>query len=161
MDDYTVYMLMSYNLEVSSGGFSCILLTKTKRSKYKTFPGVKLLLKNTDNYNFLCYRMSISNAFSYYSLQGDRIILLKRVDQNWYEGKIPGTNRQASPCPHAFPSRQKLIRCFSSQKIFPNPPDPISRTATLRVSRDLRGHLARSSSLCRNFLHHQALFSRV
>lgn len=94
MDDYTVYMLMSYNLEVSSGGFSCILLMKTKRSKYKTFPGGKLLFKNTDNYNFLCYRMSISNAFSYYSLQGDRIILLKRVDQNWYEGKIPGTNRQ-------------------------------------------------------------------
>uniref|UniRef100_A0A8C6EG88 Sorbin and SH3 domain containing 2 n=1 Tax=Moschus moschiferus TaxID=68415 RepID=A0A8C6EG88_MOSMO len=26
--------------------------------------------------------------------KGDRIILLKRVDQNWYEGKIPGTNRQ-------------------------------------------------------------------
>uniref|UniRef100_A0A8C9P2Z6 Sorbin and SH3 domain containing 2 n=1 Tax=Spermophilus dauricus TaxID=99837 RepID=A0A8C9P2Z6_SPEDA len=25
--------------------------------------------------------------------KGDRIILLKRVDQNWYEGKIPGTNR--------------------------------------------------------------------
>ncbi|XP_021567050.1 sorbin and SH3 domain-containing protein 2 isoform X4 [Carlito syrichta] len=26
--------------------------------------------------------------------KGDRVILLKRVDQNWYEGKIPGTNRQ-------------------------------------------------------------------
>ncbi|XP_063090719.1 sorbin and SH3 domain-containing protein 2 isoform X11 [Cavia porcellus] len=26
--------------------------------------------------------------------KGDRIILLKRVDQNWYEGKIPGTTRQ-------------------------------------------------------------------
>ncbi|XP_029412219.1 sorbin and SH3 domain-containing protein 2 isoform X14 [Nannospalax galili] len=26
--------------------------------------------------------------------KGDRIILLKRVDQNWYEGKVPGTNRQ-------------------------------------------------------------------
>uniref|UniRef100_A0A8C2M0S0 Sorbin and SH3 domain containing 2 n=1 Tax=Cricetulus griseus TaxID=10029 RepID=A0A8C2M0S0_CRIGR len=26
--------------------------------------------------------------------KGDRIILLKRVDQNWYEGKIPGSNRQ-------------------------------------------------------------------
>lgn len=94
MDDYTVYMLISYNSGVSSGGFSCIFLTKTKCSKYKTFPDGKLLLKNIDNYNFLCYHISISNAFSYYSLQGDRIILLKRVDQNWYEGKIPGTNRQ-------------------------------------------------------------------
>ncbi|XP_072857477.2 sorbin and SH3 domain-containing protein 2 isoform X37 [Pogona vitticeps] len=26
--------------------------------------------------------------------KGDRIILLRRVDQNWYEGKLPGTNRQ-------------------------------------------------------------------
>lgn len=26
--------------------------------------------------------------------KGDRIILLRQVDQNWYEGKIPGTNRQ-------------------------------------------------------------------
>ncbi|XP_040587869.1 sorbin and SH3 domain-containing protein 2 isoform X24 [Mesocricetus auratus] len=26
--------------------------------------------------------------------KGDRIILLKRVDQNWYEGKIPGSSRQ-------------------------------------------------------------------
>ncbi|XP_073758428.1 sorbin and SH3 domain-containing protein 2 isoform X12 [Callorhinus ursinus] len=26
--------------------------------------------------------------------KGDRVTLLKRVDQNWYEGKIPGTSRQ-------------------------------------------------------------------
>ncbi|XP_053315097.1 sorbin and SH3 domain-containing protein 2 isoform X5 [Spea bombifrons] len=26
--------------------------------------------------------------------KGDRVILLKKVDQNWFEGKIPGTNRQ-------------------------------------------------------------------
>nr|XP_060634603.1 sorbin and SH3 domain-containing protein 2 isoform X14 [Anolis sagrei ordinatus] len=26
--------------------------------------------------------------------KGDRIILLRRVDQNWYEGKLPGTSRQ-------------------------------------------------------------------
>ncbi|KAM6313346.1 sorbin and SH3 domain-containing protein 2 [Aegotheles albertisi] len=26
--------------------------------------------------------------------KGDKVILLKRVDQNWYEGKIPGSNRQ-------------------------------------------------------------------
>lgn len=32
--------------------------------------------------------------FVIFVLQGDRIILLKRVDQNWYEGKIPGTTRQ-------------------------------------------------------------------
>uniref|UniRef100_M3XHN3 Sorbin and SH3 domain containing 2 n=1 Tax=Latimeria chalumnae TaxID=7897 RepID=M3XHN3_LATCH len=26
--------------------------------------------------------------------KGERVILLRRVDQNWYEGRIPGTNRQ-------------------------------------------------------------------
>ncbi|XP_054845707.1 sorbin and SH3 domain-containing protein 2 isoform X1 [Eublepharis macularius] len=26
--------------------------------------------------------------------KGDKVILLRRVDQNWYEGKLPGTNRQ-------------------------------------------------------------------
>ncbi|XP_077158334.1 sorbin and SH3 domain-containing protein 2 isoform X34 [Paroedura picta] len=26
--------------------------------------------------------------------KGDKLILLRRVDQNWYEGKLPGTNRQ-------------------------------------------------------------------
>lgn len=27
-------------------------------------------------------------------LQGERITLIRRVDENWYEGKISGTNRQ-------------------------------------------------------------------
>lgn len=28
------------------------------------------------------------------ALQGDKVTLLRRVDQNWYEGKLPGTNKQ-------------------------------------------------------------------
>ncbi|XP_013921696.1 PREDICTED: sorbin and SH3 domain-containing protein 2-like [Thamnophis sirtalis] len=28
------------------------------------------------------------------SKEGDKVILLRRVDQNWYEGKLPGTNKQ-------------------------------------------------------------------
>lgn len=28
------------------------------------------------------------------AFQGDKVILLRRVDQNWYEGKLPGTNKQ-------------------------------------------------------------------
>lgn len=28
------------------------------------------------------------------SHQGERITLIRRVDENWYEGKISGTNRQ-------------------------------------------------------------------
>jgi hypothetical protein len=71
------------------------------------------------------------------SMQGDRIILLKRVDQNWYEGKIPGTNRQgifpvsyvdvikkntkgaeecpAPPIPHSYSSDR--IHSLSSNKV--------------------------------------------
>lgn len=31
---------------------------------------------------------------SMFLLQGERITLIRRVDENWYEGKISGTNRQ-------------------------------------------------------------------
>lgn len=27
-------------------------------------------------------------------LQGERVILLRKVDKNWYEGRIPGSNKQ-------------------------------------------------------------------
>uniref|UniRef100_A0A2I3N7P2 Sorbin and SH3 domain containing 2 n=1 Tax=Papio anubis TaxID=9555 RepID=A0A2I3N7P2_PAPAN len=58
--------------------------------------------------------------------KGDRVILLKRVDQNWYEGKIPGTNRQGifpvsyvedypdPPIPHSYSSDR--IHSLSSNK---------------------------------------------
>lgn len=32
--------------------------------------------------------------FVFAILQGERITLIRRVDENWYEGKISGTNRQ-------------------------------------------------------------------
>ncbi|XP_040587848.1 sorbin and SH3 domain-containing protein 2 isoform X4 [Mesocricetus auratus] len=69
--------------------------------------------------------------------KGDRIILLKRVDQNWYEGKIPGSSRQGifpvsyvevikknakgaddypdPPLPHSYSSDR--IHSLSSNKI--------------------------------------------
>lgn len=28
------------------------------------------------------------------NLQGERVVLLRQVDQNWYEGKIPDTTKQ-------------------------------------------------------------------
>nr|XP_020033454.1 sorbin and SH3 domain-containing protein 2 isoform X6 [Castor canadensis] len=76
--------------------------------------------------------------------KGDRIILLKRVDQNWYEGKIPGTNRQgifpvsyvdvikkntkgaeecpAPPIPHSYSSDR--IHSLSSNKLASSKPAP-------------------------------------
>uniref|UniRef100_A0A8C7A3A4 Sorbin and SH3 domain-containing protein 2 n=1 Tax=Nothoprocta perdicaria TaxID=30464 RepID=A0A8C7A3A4_NOTPE len=56
--------------------------------------------------------------------KGDRIILLKRVDQNWYEGRIPGTNRQG-----IFPvSYVEVIKKNTSKSSddYPDPPIPQS-----------------------------------
>lgn len=45
---------------------------------------------------YLCcdYILIISFLFLFTTLQGERITLIRRVDENWYEGKISGTNRQ-------------------------------------------------------------------
>ncbi|XP_067993036.1 sorbin and SH3 domain-containing protein 2 isoform X5 [Melanerpes formicivorus] len=56
--------------------------------------------------------------------KGDRVILLKRVDQNWYEGKIPGTNRQG-----IFPvSYVEVMKKNASKSVddYPDPPIPQS-----------------------------------
>ncbi|XP_057361079.1 sorbin and SH3 domain-containing protein 2 isoform X13 [Manis pentadactyla] len=56
--------------------------------------------------------------------KGDRVILLKRVDQNWYEGKIPGTNRQG-----IFPvSYVEVVKKNTSKgaEDYPDPPIPPS-----------------------------------
>uniref|UniRef100_A0A493TTF8 Sorbin and SH3 domain containing 2 n=1 Tax=Anas platyrhynchos platyrhynchos TaxID=8840 RepID=A0A493TTF8_ANAPP len=56
--------------------------------------------------------------------KGDKVILLKRVDQNWYEGKIPGTNRQG-----IFPvSYVEVIKKNASKSVddYPDPPIPHS-----------------------------------
>ncbi|XP_054422124.1 sorbin and SH3 domain-containing protein 2 isoform X2 [Pteronotus mesoamericanus] len=56
--------------------------------------------------------------------KGDRVILLKRVDQNWYEGKIPGTNRQG-----IFPvSYVEVVKRNPSKgaEDYPDPPIPHS-----------------------------------
>ncbi|XP_063258169.1 sorbin and SH3 domain-containing protein 2 isoform X7 [Prinia subflava] len=56
--------------------------------------------------------------------KGDRVILLKRVDQNWYEGRIPGTNKQG-----IFPvSYVEVIKKNPSKSVddYPDPPIPQS-----------------------------------
>ncbi|XP_036022607.1 sorbin and SH3 domain-containing protein 2 isoform X11 [Onychomys torridus] len=55
--------------------------------------------------------------------KGDRIILLKRVDQNWYEGKIPGSNRQG-----IFPVSyvEVIKKNVKGAEDYPDPPIPHS-----------------------------------
>nr|CAL37934.1 hypothetical protein [synthetic construct] len=56
-------------------------------------------------------------------IKGDRVILLKRVDQNWYEGKIPGANRQG-----IFPVSyvEVVKKNTKGAEDYPDPPIPHS-----------------------------------
>ncbi|XP_025240563.1 sorbin and SH3 domain-containing protein 2 isoform X8 [Theropithecus gelada] len=55
--------------------------------------------------------------------KGDGVILLKRVDRNWYEGKIPGTNRQG-----IFPVSyvEVVKKNTKGAEDYPDPPIPHS-----------------------------------
>ncbi|NWR68858.1 SRBS2 protein, partial [Centropus unirufus] len=78
--------------------------------------------------------------------KGDRVILLKRVDQNWYEGKIPGTNRQG-----IFPvSYVEVIKKNASKTVddYPDPPIPQS------YSSDRIHQLSSSKHRCKDLLLH-------
>ncbi|KAM8940147.1 sorbin and SH3 domain-containing protein 2 isoform 2-T2 [Pelodytes ibericus] len=56
--------------------------------------------------------------------KGDRVMLLKKVDQNWYEGKIPGTSRQG-----IFPmSYVEIIKKSPSKSVGDSPDPPISQS---------------------------------
>lgn len=52
-------------------------------------------------------------------LQGERVILLRQVDQNWYEGKILGTNKQG-----IFPVSYVDVTKKSSVQSTGQPPGP-------------------------------------
>ncbi|XP_072262952.1 sorbin and SH3 domain-containing protein 2 [Pyxicephalus adspersus] len=72
--------------------------------------------------------------------KGDRVMILKKVDQNWYEGKIPGTNRQG-----IFPVSYVEITKKSSSKSPGESPDRYSTerlhnaaTTTLASTKRLR-----------------------
>lgn len=115
------FMLISCRLGMN-WDFSCLLLTNRRCN---TLPNEKLLLvRNAGNCISSCGHRPASNAFSSCSLQGDRVILLKRVDQNWYEGKIPGTSRQG-----IFPvSYVEVVKRNTAKgaEDYPDPPIPHS-----------------------------------
>uniref|UniRef100_A0A8C2CKD9 Osteoclast-stimulating factor 1 n=1 Tax=Cyprinus carpio TaxID=7962 RepID=A0A8C2CKD9_CYPCA len=59
--------------------------------------------------------------------KGERVILLRKVDQNWYEGKIPGSNKQGifpasyvdviKGSPSKSPSHQGDMHTYKAQKM--------------------------------------------
>lgn len=96
----------------------------SRNGRHKTFPTRKLLFIRKQWLScFSYYCVSPCNTFPQCSLQGDRIILLKRVDQNWYEGKIPGSNRQG-----IFPVSYVEVIKKNAQgaEDYPDPPIPHS-----------------------------------
>ncbi|XP_029336830.1 sorbin and SH3 domain-containing protein 2 isoform X2 [Mus caroli] len=76
--------------------------------------------------------------------KGDRILLLKRVDQNWYEGKIPGTNRQG-----IFPVSyvEVVKRNAKGAEDYPDPPLPHSYSSD-RIYTLSSNKLASSDHAC-------------
>nr|XP_026647333.1 sorbin and SH3 domain-containing protein 2 isoform X9 [Zonotrichia albicollis] len=82
--------------------------------------------------------------------KGDRVILLKRVDQNWYEGKIPGTNKQG-----IFPvSYVEVIKKNPSKGVddYPDPPIPQS------YSSDRIHHLSSTKYLLKQWISTDAVY---
>ncbi|XP_026703084.1 sorbin and SH3 domain-containing protein 2 isoform X8 [Athene cunicularia] len=82
--------------------------------------------------------------------KGDRVILLKQVDQNWYEGKIPGTNRQG-----IFPvSYVEVVKKNASKSVddYSDPPIPQSYSSD-------RIHNLSSSKPQRPVLAHENIHS--
>lgn len=95
----------------------------SRNGRHKTFQIENYCLsENNDNHAF---PITVSLLIIHFpcSLQGDRIILLKRVDQNWYEGKIPGSNRQG-----IFPVSYVEVIKKNAQgaEDYPDPPIPHS-----------------------------------
>nr|XP_048311584.1 sorbin and SH3 domain-containing protein 2 isoform X2 [Myodes glareolus]XP_048311589.1 sorbin and SH3 domain-containing protein 2 isoform X2 [Myodes glareolus]XP_048311590.1 sorbin and SH3 domain-containing protein 2 isoform X2 [Myodes glareolus]XP_048311591.1 sorbin and SH3 domain-containing protein 2 isoform X2 [Myodes glareolus] len=76
--------------------------------------------------------------------KGDRIVLLKRVDQNWYEGKIPGSNRQG-----IFPVSyvEVIKKNAKGAEDYPDPPIPHSYSSE-RIHSLSSNKLASSEQTC-------------
>ncbi|NXP61914.1 SRBS2 protein, partial [Chloropsis cyanopogon] len=108
-------------LHKKSTYFSHIFNRLTLFSFLPSLTPILLITKHLHGFQCLTF-ISLKKKWAYQS--GDRVILLKRVDQNWYEGKIPGTNKQG-----IFPvSYVEVIKKNPSKGVddYPDPPIPQS-----------------------------------
>lgn len=71
-------------------------------------------------------------------LQGERITLIRRVDENWYEGKIAGTNRQGI-FPVTYVEVHKRPRVKNAVE-YPDPPVSQSPQRSTNASPQVRAH---------------------
>ncbi|XP_048382919.1 sorbin and SH3 domain-containing protein 2 isoform X1 [Stegostoma tigrinum] len=85
--------------------------------------------------------------------KGERVILVRRVDQNWYEGRIPGTNRQGifpityvdvlkklQPKNTAEYPKHSLPLSFSSDRIHCLGSTKLASCRTLNTTAQVLGH---------------------
>lgn len=76
-------------------------------------------------------------------LQGERITLIRRVDENWYEGKISGTNRQGIfPVTYVEVLRRPRVK---NGVEYADPPVSPSPQRSLNASPQVKSHNGQSS----------------
>ncbi|XP_069719724.1 sorbin and SH3 domain-containing protein 1 isoform X32 [Phaenicophaeus curvirostris] len=64
--------------------------------------------------------------------KGERIVLIRRVDENWYEGKISGTNRQGIfPVTYVEVLKQPVVK---NAVDYPDPPVSLSPNRSMTAS---------------------------
>lgn len=88
--------------------------------------------------------------------QGERVVLLRQVDKNWFEGKIPGTNKQG-----IFPVSYVDVVKKASVQSTGQPPGPSIPTSysSDRLNSRVRFHLQFLLKLYLNCLKHISCYS--
>uniref|UniRef100_A0A672UPH9 Sorbin and SH3 domain containing 1 n=1 Tax=Strigops habroptila TaxID=2489341 RepID=A0A672UPH9_STRHB len=85
--------------------------------------------------------------------KGERIILIRRVDENWYEGRISGTNRQGIfPVTYVEVLKRPVVKNAID---YPDPPMSLSPNRSMTASPQVFGLDAASYTL----VSYQALYS--
>ncbi|NWZ57506.1 SRBS1 protein, partial [Haliaeetus albicilla] len=94
--------------------------------------------------------------------KGERITLIRRVDENWYEGRISGTNRQGIfPVTYVEVLKQPVVK---NAVDYPDPPMSLSPNRSMTVSpqqpqAQQQGASPDRSQTPRDIVSYQALYS--
>ncbi|KAF1504412.1 Sorbin and SH3 domain-containing protein 1, partial [Megadyptes antipodes antipodes] len=94
--------------------------------------------------------------------KGERITLIRRVDENWYEGKIPGTNRQGIfPVTYVEVLKRPVVKNAID---YPDPPMSLSPNRSMTASpqqpqAQQQGASPDRSQTPRDIVSYQALYS--
>ncbi|NXH10555.1 SRBS1 protein, partial [Bucco capensis] len=94
--------------------------------------------------------------------KGERITLIRRVDENWYEGKISGTNRQGIfPVTYVEVLKRPVVKNAID---YPDPPMSLSPNHSMRASpqqpqAQQQGASPDRSQTPRDIVSYQALYS--